>query len=110
MDLSPNFENEGECSINELYIRDGVDDDAPLVGAYCGTRVPPHITSSGSALHVRFTSRYGATIANFKAFYSVINSACGGELTSEMGAIATPGIPGSYPLNAECVWIIKTSP
>lgn len=37
-------------------------------------------------------------------------SACGGTYTSYQGKIASPGYPNSYPLNAECVWILNNSP
>lgn len=36
--------------------------------------------------------------------------ACGGNYTSEQGIITSPSYPNSYPLNAECVWILNTSP
>lgn len=36
--------------------------------------------------------------------------ACGGALTSEHGSFASPGFPGNYPLEVECVWTIVTSP
>jgi len=36
--------------------------------------------------------------------------ACGGNYTSEQGTITSPGYPNSYPLNAECIWILNTSP
>ena len=41
---------------------------------------------------------------------NTIVSACGGELTSEHGGIASPNFPDGYPENAECVWTITTSP
>lgn len=33
------------CTQNYVRVRDGDDSDAPLVGTYCITRVPPPITS-----------------------------------------------------------------
>jgi hypothetical protein len=52
-------------------VRDGDDPDAPLIGTYCLTRVPPHITSQGSSLYVNMigTRRLGA---GFRASYSVL--------------------------------------
>lgn len=44
------------------------------------------------------------------SFYSNHLSACGGTYTSEQGMITSPSYPNSYPLNAECVWILNTSP
>lgn len=37
-------------------------------------------------------------------------TACGGSYLSEAGTISSPSYPDSYPLNAECVWEINTSP
>ncbi|RMC04939.1 hypothetical protein DUI87_18115 [Hirundo rustica rustica] len=35
---------------------------------------------------------------------------CGGELTGTYGSISSPGYPGNYPVNRNCVWTISTSP
>lgn len=37
-------------------------------------------------------------------------SACGGTLIAAEGSFTSPNYPGSYPNNAECVWILPTSP
>lgn len=42
--------------------------------------------------------------------WRISSLACGGNYTSERGTITSPGYPNSYPLNAECVWILNTSP
>ena len=35
--------------------------------------------------------------------------ACGGDLTSEHGSLASPAYPNSYPLSTECIWTISAS-
>lgn len=40
----------------------------------------------------------------------ITDAACGGNYTSENGTITSPGFPGNYPTNAECVWIINVAP
>lgn len=44
--------------------------------------------------------------------YNLIDctAACGGTYTSFQGKIASPGYPNTYPLNAECIWILNNSP
>ncbi|XP_049840781.1 cubilin-like [Schistocerca gregaria] len=99
-----------DCYPEYLEIRDGENVNATLLGQYCGSRIPPHITSHGNALFLNAFTMSGVHDGRFIAFYSVARSACGGDLTSESGSFATPGYPGSYPLDVECVWSIRTSP
>lgn len=35
---------------------------------------------------------------------------CGGELTGTYGSISSPGYPGNYPVNRNCIWTISTDP
>ncbi|XP_046392545.1 cubilin-like [Ischnura elegans] len=101
---------EVNCMIDYLKVHDGSDASSPLIDKYCGSALPHHITSTGSALYIIYSYSYIFTTTPFKAFYSVLKTACGGQLRAEHGAFATPGIPGSYPSNAECIWTINTSP
>nr|CAD7455080.1 unnamed protein product [Timema tahoe] len=106
----PDTDFGSECSYYYIEVRDGEDKDSPQIGKYCSTRIPAHITSQGSALFVQAVAVYGYHFGNFEATYSVLSSACGGNLTSEHGSFTSPGYPNSYPVNAECVWVINTSP
>jgi spore germination protein YaaH len=49
-----------EANFDYVYIHDGFDTAAPLIGTYTGTALPPTITSTGNALTLHFTSD-GAT-------------------------------------------------
>ncbi|KAI4498132.1 hypothetical protein M0802_006618 [Mischocyttarus mexicanus] len=97
------------CSMDYVQVIEGDDMNGPVLGKWCKNKIPPPITSTGSALVVhlfavvQFHSEFSAT-------YSVLNSACGGNYTSEHGSIASPNYPNSYPLNSECIWILNTSP
>ncbi|XP_063226608.1 cubilin [Bacillus rossius redtenbacheri] len=103
-------EGDYECSSFYVEVRNGEDRDAPLIGKYCNYRVPPTITSQGSAMFVQSVGMYGVAGADFTATYSTLNTACGGNLSSELGSLTSPGYPDNYPANAECVWVINTSP
>jgi cubilin len=118
MDLDPPV-NSGNCSAmaGHLAVRDGEDEDAPLLGRYCGHIAPVAITSAGSALFVHLENRVGvrsgysyAATQRFMATYTVEDSACGGELSSLAGRFAAPGFPDSYPPGVECVWTITAAP
>ncbi|XP_046746260.1 cubilin-like [Diprion similis] len=103
-----------ECMELSIKVFEGEATDGPLLGTWCGTKVPPPITSHGNVLSIQARSQlleYGSLyMARFTGAYSVLNTACGGTYTSEHGAIATPGRPGNYPRGVECEWSIQTSP
>ena len=74
LDIMMDDDGDGECSWYFIDIRDGEDEDAPLIGRYCRNKAPPHITSQGSALFVHAVSLYGGHYDSFSATYSVLSS------------------------------------
>ncbi|XP_033347146.1 cubilin [Bombus vosnesenskii] len=94
-----------------LEVFDGEGLDGPSRGHWdAGTdTVPLPITSNGNALTVHVSSSY-ELLARFSFTYSVLDSACGGTYKTYKGGIASPNYPDSYPLNAECIWILDNSP
>ncbi|CAG2107294.1 unnamed protein product, partial [Medioppia subpectinata] len=77
---------------------------SPLIGKYCGDRIPAPITSQGNALYI--TNSFGI----FRATYATSTSFCGGDITSQEGIFQSPDYPNSYPLESECIWIIRAAP
>ncbi|XP_029722333.2 cubilin homolog isoform X1 [Aedes albopictus] len=106
-------EVEGSCLAN-LTIHDGEDINAPVRFTGCGSKTPPAIVSNGYSLTVHITSDdynlFSLLGMQFIASYSVLNNACGGELTSFSGEFASPHYPNRYPMNVQCIWAIKASP
>ncbi|KOC70062.1 Cubilin [Habropoda laboriosa] len=100
---------DNDCSWNYIEVFEGQGSDGPSRGKCCDNVVPLPITSSGNALTVHLYASYDF-FGHFAFTYSVLNSACGGTYTSYQGKIASPGYPNTYPLNTECIWIIKNSP
>jgi len=99
------------CSFDYVRVLEGNDDEnSPILGTYCGTHVPPSITSVGLALVVKFVTDGSVQMKGFQASYSKSTSACGGDLTSEHGAFNSPMYPDSYANNLECTWTITSSP
>ncbi|XP_033761795.1 cubilin-like [Pecten maximus] len=98
------------CIHDYVSVYNGDDDDAPLIGTYCGSTVPAPITSLGSALFVRFVSDPSVQRTGFRAVYTKSSSSCGGEFTAERGSFMSPGYPTAYPPSTECVWTFIVSP
>ncbi|XP_053955149.1 cubilin homolog [Anastrepha ludens] len=63
---------------------------------------------SNIALSTNALDIYASKI-EFKAKYSIVQSSCGGVLTSLRGILTSPFYPQSYPSNVECMWEIKAA-
>ncbi|TNN46927.1 Inactive serine protease PAMR1 [Liparis tanakae] len=50
------LESEHSCRHDYVEVRDGGDLSAPVIGRFCGDRLPPPVRSSGSLVHVLFVS------------------------------------------------------
>ncbi|RUS82728.1 hypothetical protein EGW08_009508 [Elysia chlorotica] len=50
------IENHDRCVYDYLEVRDGPNEDSPLIGNYCGYKIPEDIKSTGRHLYVKFFS------------------------------------------------------
>ncbi|XP_019955015.2 inactive serine protease PAMR1 [Paralichthys olivaceus] len=50
------LESDHNCRYDYVEVRDGDDLSSPVIGRFCGDRLPPPIKSSGNLLHILFTS------------------------------------------------------
>ena len=79
-----------DCQHHYVEVRDGDSGGgtdlaaSPLIGKYCGDRIPAPITSQGNALYI--TNSFGL----FRATYSTSTSFCGGDITSQEGIFQSP--------------------
>lgn len=79
-----------DCTNHYVEVRDGDSGGgsdlttSPLIGRYCGDRMPAPITSQGNALYI--TSSFGI----FRATYATSTSFCGGEFTAVEGHFMSP--------------------
>ena len=69
------MENHDNCVYDYLEMRDGHEDDSPLIGKYCGYKVPEDIRSSSNKLYVKFVSDGSVQKAGFAATFVKGNSA-----------------------------------
>ncbi|KAK3510172.1 hypothetical protein QTP70_026760 [Hemibagrus guttatus] len=51
-----NLEFDHRCRYDFVELRDGDSIQSPLIGRYCGDKIPPPIRSSGNSLHIHFVS------------------------------------------------------
>ncbi|XP_048459036.1 bone morphogenetic protein 1 isoform X3 [Rhincodon typus] len=94
------------CWYDYIEVRDGYWRKAPLLGRYCGDKLPEVLTSSDSRMWIEFRSSSNWVGKGFAAVYEAI---CGGEISKEAGQIQSPNYPDDYRPMKECVWKITMS-
>ena len=45
-----------QCSFDYLEIRDGGYESSPLIGRYCGNKIPKRIVSQSNSIYLKFKS------------------------------------------------------
>ncbi|XP_053408750.1 cubilin-like isoform X2 [Mercenaria mercenaria] len=101
------LEGHADCQYDYIEVRDGSNQNAPLMGRYCGDAMPVPLTTTQNVLYVRFVSDASVTRAGFRATWQV---SCGGIFTSPTGIIRSPYFPDAYPSNRQCEYFINQSP
>ncbi|XP_030375580.1 cubilin homolog [Scaptodrosophila lebanonensis] len=94
------------CTDDYLEIRNGDMALSPLIGRYCGQRIPPRIPSFGNRLYVSFHSDSYIQDAGFYMTWQVAETGCGGKLTSHVGAIHSPHSMENNNGAVSCDWQI----
>ncbi|KAL7734838.1 hypothetical protein ACLKA6_011119 [Drosophila palustris] len=97
------------CHDDYLEIRNGDHKESPLIGRYCGVRIPPRLPSYGNALYVHFHSDSMLEERGFYLNWQMAASGCGGKLTSPVGAIHSPHSMAGNRGALSCDWQISVS-
>ena len=63
------IENHDNCVYDFLEIRDGEDAAAPLIGTFCGYKMPKDIKSTTNSLWIKFVSDGSVQKAGFSASF-----------------------------------------
>merc|ERR1712117_377383 len=95
-------------------------------GLFCGSRLPPVITSEGNSLRLEFLSDNSVQKSGFAAVFFTDKDECatnnggcqhickeGGckhEVTAAQGELTSPHFPDYYPAKKDCVWVFTTTP
>uniref|UniRef100_A0A8C2U8X7 Metalloendopeptidase n=1 Tax=Coturnix japonica TaxID=93934 RepID=A0A8C2U8X7_COTJA len=94
------------CWYDYVEVRDGYWRKAPLLGRFCGDKIPEPVISTDSRLWIEFRS--SSNILG-KGFFVVYEAICGGEIHKNEGQIQSPNYPDDYRPSKECIWKITVS-
>ncbi|XP_017661474.1 PREDICTED: tolloid-like protein 1 [Lepidothrix coronata] len=94
------------CWYDYIEVRDGYWRKSPLLGRFCGDKLPEVLASSDSRMWIEFRSSSNWVGKGFAAIYEAI---CGGEIHKNEGQIQSPNYPDDYRPMKECVWKITVS-
>ncbi|XP_072439043.1 tolloid-like protein 2 [Chiloscyllium punctatum] len=94
------------CWYDYIEVRNGYWRKAPLLGRFCGEKLPETIISTDSWLWIEFRSSSNGMGKGFSAVYEAI---CGGDIHKDTGQIQSPNYPDDYRPSKECTWRITVS-
>ena len=88
---------------------------AHIIGRYCGTELPGNngnFVSSTSRLYMWMRTDHSVAHSGFRVLWHSMIPECGSDMEEprDFGTIQSPGYPGQYPHNRDCVWTIRTTP
>uniref|UniRef100_A0A8C7CIN1 Neuropilin n=1 Tax=Oncorhynchus kisutch TaxID=8019 RepID=A0A8C7CIN1_ONCKI len=92
---------EGDCKYDWLEVWDGLPQVGPLIGRYCGTKIPPEMTSSTGILSLSFHTDMAVAKDGFSARYNMTHKEvsdtfhCSNALGLESGKISDDQITAS---------------
>jgi len=91
-----------------MYIYDGPSTTSPLVGTYTGTNSPGTVTSTGSALTVRFTSDINTVDQGWSATWSCVQNNLPANLSVTAGTCPVIGVTLNW-TNSGNGWFVDVS-
>ncbi|XP_006766106.1 PREDICTED: cubilin, partial [Myotis davidii] len=99
------------CSQDYLAIYDGYNISDPLLGKFCGSKLPPNVKSSNNSMLLVFKTDAFQTARGWVITFRQTlgpQQGCGGYLTGSNGTFASPDSDanGRYDKNLNCIWFI----
>jgi cubilin len=79
-------------------------DEEKLIGRFCGSNMPPQITSQTNIVTVKFTTDWSTNDEGFQFQYQLV---CGGIYTADNGTISSPNYPNPYAGERTCEYDIS---
>jgi RHS repeat-associated protein len=100
------FDTEGYYDF--VYVYDGADESAPLIGRYDNWNLPPSsITSTGGSLYIRFTTNSENNYEGWSIYYTAQNPAFDGVYSDPSGTFDDSSGDASYPDNFTGTYLIQ---
>lgn len=101
------IEEAERCQFDSVTVTEGT-----TSRSYCGTTIPPIMTTVGNVVKVNFVSDSTVSSGGFELTYSFNNpeQTCGGTFVAAGGFLQSPNYPHNYPPFKECTWIIQAPP
>ncbi|KAM5338742.1 cubilin [Glossophaga mutica] len=99
------------CSQDYLAVYDGYNISDPLLGKFCGSKLPPNVKSSNNSMLLVFNTDSFQTARGWKiSFWQTLGpqQGCGGYLTGPDQTFTSPDSDsnGRYDRNLNCIWFI----
>ncbi|XP_050435751.1 cubilin [Adelges cooleyi] len=107
--LSFSLENHKSCNNDYVEVYDNsIEGNSSKIARYCGTKVPPVLTSMGNRVTVVFKTDQSVSHDGFMLSYISLtkSQACGGNFFTPEGFIKSPNYPDEYPNSKDCSWVI----
>lgn len=95
------------CEKSMLWVHNGDNPRAPLIGKYCGNK-QFDIKTQGNKLWVEYWADEKSSSRGFKLEYKPIVEGCGGIFHDPTRTIESPSYPYDYPNGVECDWEVRT--
>ncbi|XP_048237900.1 cubilin-like isoform X1 [Haliotis rufescens] len=107
-----NLESHSTCNYDYLQIHDGPTASSHMLGKWCGTNPPGGgtLNTTSNQVYLWFYSDASISGDGFAVSWTTNDPVCGGDLTTSFGTINSPGYPGNYPHNRDCVWTVEVAP
>lgn len=85
---------------------------AHQMGRFCGSTLPlgGRFVTTHNAVYLWLRTDSSGSNQGFALHWNSVFPSCGGFLTGEHGRISSPGSPGRYPNNRDCIWEVMTTP
>ena len=112
--LSFSLEASRNCQYDSVSVWDNstIPGTGGLMGSYCGSVLPPDLTSSDNLVTIIFNTDHSIAGEGFTASYMLLDtrSQCGGTYTTDTGVLRSPGYPQPYPHSRTCEWVVRVQP
>lgn len=110
--ISFDLESTPGCRHDFLQIHDGGNAAGHQLGRFCGTKLPldGNIITTHNMIYLWLNTDSSMAKTGFSLHWNSIEPVCGGLLTAEHGTVSSPGSPGRYSPNRDCIWEISVHP